>query len=95
MTITPLEKQPYDQRLFEVSVANAIRETEAISRVASIEVAEGSSDLTISDIAFDASVIAFLVSGGNVGLYTLIIRFSLAGVPAQEIEVDIPLIVQD
>ena len=95
-----IEKRAYDTRLFDVSVANAIRDGDTLHSVDGVVVLEkrdSASDIMVDDISHTAAVVRFSVSGGDAGEdYVLGIRFTTDTTPQQVIESRIRLsVLQD
>ena len=84
-----LTKRSYDERLFEVNLGPAIRDTDTIRDVVAV-VTDG--DVTISDISHTTGVVTFLASGGDPGSrHKITIHFTTASNPVQALEAVVDL----
>lgn len=90
-----LAKRAYDVRVMSVDVGGAMRDTDAIRSVQSVET-PGYSGFEIDEVNHDAAVVFFRIGGGEVRRepYHITIRFDTEGSPEQMIEVSVNLEVE-
>lgn len=90
----PLQKRPWETRGFSVSVAPAMKKTDTIDSVTSVDVI-GLDTMTISEIRHTTTVILFHVAGGESGESAQIrLRWQTGTAdPGQMLEAAVPLVV--